>query len=50
MTEQVAAEVPVASDAAVNGRLTEHRGGLFKMTPDCNFSALTGHAKAPASA
>jgi glycine/D-amino acid oxidase-like deaminating enzyme len=37
MTGQVAAEVPLASDAVVNGSLAEHRGGLFTMTPDGRF-------------
>jgi glycine/D-amino acid oxidase-like deaminating enzyme len=37
MTGQVAAEVPLASDAVVNGPLAEHRGGLFTMTPDGRF-------------
>jgi glycine/D-amino acid oxidase-like deaminating enzyme len=37
MADQVAAEVPVVSDAVVSDRVAEHRGGLFTMTPDGRF-------------
>jgi glycine/D-amino acid oxidase-like deaminating enzyme len=38
MAGQVAGEVPVFGDAAANGGVTEHRGGLFTMTPDGRFT------------
>ncbi len=37
MADQVAAEVPVVSDAVVSDRVAVHRGGLFTMTPDGRF-------------
>jgi glycine/D-amino acid oxidase-like deaminating enzyme len=40
MAGQVAGEVPVFGDAAANGGVAEHRGGLFTMTPDGRF--ITG--------